>query len=72
MLLKSIIRLLRALEKESGAVLRLCGYHGLAFDENLSVKHELVFVVSLLVLHKFIILMFMVERGDLNLNSDYN
>ncbi len=36
------------LAKESGAALRLCGYHGLAFDGNYSAKHELVFVVSLL------------------------
>lgn len=37
-----------ALAKESSAALRLCGYHGLAFDGNYSAKHELVFVVSLL------------------------
>jgi hypothetical protein len=36
-----------ALAKESGAALRLCGYHGLAFDGNFSAKHELVFVVSI-------------------------
>lgn len=40
--------LIGALAKESGASLRLCGYHGLAFDGNYSAKHELVFVVSLL------------------------
>lgn len=35
------------LGKESGAALRLSGYHGLAFDGNYSAKHELVFVVAI-------------------------
>lgn len=37
-----------ALSKDSVASLRLCGYHGLAFDGSYSAKHELVFTVSLL------------------------
>lgn len=37
-----------ALAKASSGTLTLCGLHGLAFDGNYFVKHELVFVVSLL------------------------
>ena len=36
------------LSKDAMAALRICGYHGLAFDGNYSAKHELIFIISLL------------------------